>query len=208
MDEVFGRSKVIRQPQVRPDVPGCLRICRACFLADVAQRPENGVVHGPVGDELERDPLPETGTRVGERREPAPEAFQGVLEARHCPGLVGVLCGVLELTVDDFAGLVWSRVTVVLGDVNHVLARRVIARLLPVGGHGILRRGALDRHCHKPAAGEQHLEALPRCPVVMKLVPVTARPHQVSRAHEHGLTTQAASASLNAPPQGCNARHR
>ena len=31
------------------------------------------------------------GLDVGERREPAPEAFQGVLEARHCPGLVGVL---------------------------------------------------------------------------------------------------------------------
>jgi hypothetical protein len=41
-----------------------------------------------------------------------------------------------------------------------------------------------------------------------KLIPVAARPHQVSRAHQRRLTTQTASALLNAPPQGCNARHR
>ena len=73
--------QVLRQPQAAPDVAGYPRAGRAGLLADVTQCPDDSVIDGPVGDELERDPLPQPGTGVAQRREPARESLQGVLKA-------------------------------------------------------------------------------------------------------------------------------
>ena len=67
-----------------------------------------------------------------------------------------MLCRVLELTVDDLAGPVGSHVTVVLGDVNHVLACGI--RPAPaVGRHGILGEDPSIETAASPLPGSSSL---------------------------------------------------